>query len=117
VWSGDFVSARMMDELCGFNLIDEHTRECLLIRAGRRRTSAKVIEALVDVMVRKGVPEHLRSDNGPEFVAKDLRHWLASTGAKTLHIEPGLSTIPISGVFALAWRPDRSAYGSASISA
>ena len=40
-------------------------------------------------MVMKGVPEHLRSDNGPEFVAKDLRNWLANTGAKTLYIEPG----------------------------
>ena len=40
-------------------------------------------------MVLKGVPQHLRSDNGPEFVAKDLRKWLADTGAKTLYIEPG----------------------------
>jgi putative transposase len=55
------------------NLIDEHSRECLLIRSERRWSSAKVIEALADVMVMKGVPEHLRSDNGPEFVARDLR--------------------------------------------
>jgi transposase InsO family protein len=40
-------------------------------------------------MVMKGVPEHLRSDNGPEFVARDLRKWLEKTGAKTLYIEPG----------------------------
>ena len=40
-------------------------------------------------MVLKGVPQHLRSDNGPEFAAKDLRKWLADTGAKTLYIEPG----------------------------
>jgi hypothetical protein len=53
---------------------DEHSRECLLVRAERRWSSAKVIEALADVMVVKGVPEHLRSDNGPEFVARDLRH-------------------------------------------
>ena len=71
------------------NLIDEYTRESLLIRAERRWSSAKVISALADVMVWKGVPEHLRSDNGPEFVAKDLRKWLADTGAKTLYIEPG----------------------------
>ena len=49
----------------------------------------KVIEALADVMVIKGVPEHVRSDHGPEFVAGDLRKWLASTGAKTAFIEPG----------------------------
>lgn len=51
--------------------------------------SSKVIAALADIMVMKGVPEHLRSDNGPEFVAKDLRKWLARPGAKTLYIEPG----------------------------
>jgi putative transposase len=71
------------------NLIDEHSRECLMVRCERRRSSAKVIEALADVMVMKGVPEHLRSDNGPEFVAHDLRQWLANTGAKTSYIEPG----------------------------
>ena len=71
------------------NLIDEYTRESLLVRPERRWSSAKVIEALADVMVLKGVPEHIRSDNGPEFVAKDLRKWLADTGAKTLYIEPG----------------------------
>ena len=71
------------------DLIDEHTRESLLVRAERRWSSARVISALADVMVLKGVPEHLRSDNGPEFVAKDLRKWLAKTGAKTLYIEPG----------------------------
>jgi transposase InsO family protein len=71
------------------NLIDEYTRECLMVRAERRGSSARVIGALADVMVVKGVPEHLRSDNGPEFVARDLGKWLAKTGTKTLHIEPG----------------------------
>jgi len=91
VWSYDFVSARTHDgrSVRILNLIDEHTRECLMIRAERRWSSAKVIGALADVMVWKGVPEYLRSDNGPEFVAKDLRRWLADTGAKTLYIEPG----------------------------
>jgi hypothetical protein len=55
------------------NLIDEHTRENLLVRPERRWSSAKVIESLAGVMVMKGVPEHIRSDNGPEFAAKDLR--------------------------------------------
>ena len=91
VWSYDFVSARTHDgrSVRLLNLIDEHTRESLLVRAERRWTSARVISALADVMVMKGVPEHLRSDNGPEFVAKDLRKWLDKTGAKTLYIEPG----------------------------
>src|SRR5580698_7478601 len=66
-----------------------NTRESLVVRAECRWSSSRVISALADVMVIKGVPEHLRSDNGPEFVAKDLRKWLAKTGAKTLYIEPG----------------------------
>jgi putative transposase len=91
VWSYDFVSTKTHDgrTVRMLNLIDEHTRESLLVRPERRWSSAKVIESLADVMVMKGVPEHIRSDNGPEFVAKDLRKWLADTGAKTLYIEPG----------------------------
>jgi transposase InsO family protein len=91
VWSYDFVSTKTYDGRTArmLNLIDESTRECLLNRPERRWSSAKVIEVLADVMVMKGVPEHIRSDNGPEFVARDLRNWLADTGAKTLYIEPG----------------------------
>jgi putative transposase len=91
VCSYDFVSAHTHDgrNVGPYNLIVERTRECLLIRAERRWTSAKVIEALADVMVQKGVPEHIRSGNGPEFVARDLRLWLINTGAKILYIEPG----------------------------
>jgi putative transposase len=65
VWSYDFMSARTHDgrSVRILNLIDEYTRESLLIRAERRWSSAKVISALADVMVWKGVPEHLRSDN------------------------------------------------------
>ena len=75
VWSYDFVSARTHDgrRVRVLNLIDEHTRESLLMRAEGRWSSSRVISALADVMVMKGVPEHLRSDNGPKFVAKDLR--------------------------------------------
>jgi hypothetical protein len=91
VWSYDFVSVKTHDgrTMRMLNLIDEHTRESLLVRPERRWSNAKVIEHLADVMVVKGVPEHIRSDNGPEFFAKDLRKWLADTGAKTLYIEPG----------------------------
>jgi len=52
-------------------------------------SSAKVIEALTDVMVTKGIPEYIGSDDGPEFVARDLRKWPANTGAKALYIKPG----------------------------
>jgi len=59
------------------------------IRPRRRLNSGNVIEVLADAMVERGIPEHIRSDNGPEFVAQNLRKWLAATGAKTLCIEPG----------------------------
>ena len=70
-------------------LIDEYTRECLAIRVARRLGSYEVIEALADVMLWRGIPENVRSDNGPEFVAKELRKWLAKVGTGTLYIEPG----------------------------
>ena len=90
VWSYDLVSAKTHDgrTVRMLNLIDDHSRESLLVRPERRWSSAKVIEALADLMVMKGVREHIRSDNAPEFVATDLRKWLADAGAKTLSIEP-----------------------------
>jgi putative transposase len=91
VWSYDFVTAMTHDGrmLRMLTLIDEYTRECLAIRVARRLGRYEVIEALADVMLLKGVPEHIRSDNGPEFVAKELRKWLGSVGTGTLYIEPG----------------------------
>jgi putative transposase len=59
-------------------LIDEYTRECLAIRVARRLGSNEVIETLAEVMLWRGIPEHFRSDNGPEFVAKELRKWLGN---------------------------------------
>ena len=70
-------------------LIDEYTMKCLAIRVARRLNSYEVIDALADVMLVQGIPQYLRSDNGPEFVAARLRQWLAAVGAKTLYIEPG----------------------------
>jgi transposase InsO family protein len=91
VWSYDFVSAMTHDGrmLRRLTLIDEYTRECLAIRVARRLGRYEVIEALADVMLCRGVPEHIRSDNGPEFVAKELRKWLGNVGVGTLYIEPG----------------------------
>jgi putative transposase len=71
------------------NLIDEYSRECLAIRVARRLNSNDVINTLSDAMILHGVPEHIRSDNGPELVARNLRQWLQASGAKTLYIEPG----------------------------
>jgi transposase InsO family protein len=64
-------------------------RECLAIRVARRINSFGVIETMADVMLERGVPEHIRSDNGAEMTAKVVRSWLANLGAQTLYIEPG----------------------------
>ena len=69
--------------------IEEYTRECLAIRVVRRMGSQEGIETLSDVMLWRGIPEHIRSDNGPEFVAQKLRQWLGNLGTGTLYIEPG----------------------------
>ncbi len=91
VWSYDFVSGVTHDgrTLRLLTLIDEYTREGLAIRVARRLGSQEVIETLADVMLVRGIPEYLRSDNGPEFVARELRKWLARLGTGTLYIEPG----------------------------
>ena len=91
VWSYDFVEAQTHDgrKVRLMPLIDEFTRECLAIRVARRINSLGVLETMADVMLVRGVPEHIRSDNGPEMTAKIVRHWLAQVGAKTLYIEPG----------------------------
>ena len=91
VWSYDFVSARTHDGrlLKILTLIDEYTRECLALRVERRLNHQNLIETLSDVMLWRGIPEHIRSDNGPEFVAQQLRTWLTSLGTGPLYIEPG----------------------------
>ncbi len=69
--------------------VDEYTRECLAIGVGRSLRSPHVIECLGDLMVERGVPDHLRSDNGREFTARAVRSWLQRVGVKTLFITPG----------------------------
>jgi transposase InsO family protein len=71
-------------------LIDEYTRECLAIRVARRLGRCEVIEALADVMLYRGIPENIRSDNGPEFVAEELRKWLAKVPPTRLRNIPAL---------------------------
>lgn len=91
VWSYDLVKAMTYDgrALRILVVIDEYTRECLASRVERRLGSLQVIETLADAMLLRGIPEHIRSDNGPEFIAQELRKWLAKLGTKTLYIEPG----------------------------
>jgi putative transposase len=91
VWSYDIVFERTHDgrALRILTIIDEFTRESLAIRVSRRLTSQNVIEQLAELFITKGIPEHIRSDNGPEFTAKAVRSWLTRLGVKTLFIEPG----------------------------
>ena len=91
VWSYDFVHAWTDDgrRLRLLTLIDEFTRRCLAIRVARRLNSHDVIEALGECMLEHGIPEHVRSDNGPEMTAKRVRKWLQTLGSKPLFIEPG----------------------------
>ncbi len=91
VWSWDFVMERTRDGrvLKILVLIDEYTRQCLALHVARQIRSNDVIDILAEAMVTYGVPAYLRSDNGPEMVAKNLRRWLACVGTKTMYIEPG----------------------------
>jgi len=70
-------------------IIDGFTRECLAVRIGRKLNSTDVIDALSDLFILRGVPGHVRSDNGPEFIAKAVREWIAAVGARTAFIAPG----------------------------
>ena len=91
VWSFDFVETRTHDGRCIrlMTLIDEFTRKCLAIRVARRINAIGVIETLADTKLFDGLPTYIRSDNGPEMVAKVLREWLTGLGARNLYIEPG----------------------------
>jgi putative transposase len=91
VWSYDFVEAQTHDgrKLRLMTLIDEFTRECLAIRVARRINGLGVLETMAKVMMVRGVPEQIRSDNGAEMTSKVVREWLAKVGAQTLYIEPG----------------------------
>jgi len=91
VWSYDFMIGRTADGKAFkiLNIIDEYTRECLATRVNRKIKADDVIDQLYNLFVFRGVPEHIRSDNGPEFTARVVRKWLSSLGVKTLFIEPG----------------------------
>ena len=91
VWSYDFVFDRTEDgrRLKILTVVDEYSRECLAIEVGRRFKSNDVIEVLTGLMIERGTPRFLRSDNGPEFIARRLRRWLGQHGVRTLFMEPG----------------------------
>lgn len=91
VWSYDFVAEKTHDgrPFKILNIIDEFTRECLASFVARRIRSQDVIFILADLFIEHGIPEHIRSDNGPEFVAKKLMQWFKVLDVKPLFIEPG----------------------------
>jgi transposase InsO family protein len=91
VWSYDFVEDRTHDgrKYRMLNVIDEFTHECLAIRVSRKLKAVDVIDVLSDLFILRGVPEHIRSDNGAEFVAKAVQDWINAVGAKTAYIAPG----------------------------
>ena len=91
VWSYDFVEDRTHDgrKYRMLNVIDEFTHECLAIRVERSLKSADVIDLLSDLFILRGAPCHVRSDNGPAFVAKAVQKWIGAVGAKTAYIMPG----------------------------
>jgi transposase InsO family protein len=93
VWAYDFVAARTYDgrPFRMLTIVDEFTRECLAIDVARSLKSEDVMAKLTDLFVSRGVPDHIRSDNGSEFTATDVRGWLGMLGVTTLYIDPKVS--------------------------
>ncbi len=91
VWSYDFVEDRTHDgrKYRMLNVIDEFTHECLAIRVNRKLKAVDVIDVLSDLFILRGLPGHIRSDNGAEFIAKAVQEWISAVGAKTAYIAPG----------------------------
>jgi putative transposase len=91
VWAWDFIYDRTQGgrTLKWLSIVDEYTRECLALVVARSITSEEVLDVLADLFMVRGVPDHIRSDNGPEFIAQAMQEWLERTGAKTLYIAPG----------------------------
>jgi len=91
VWSYDFMYDRTHNGVPFriLNVIDEYTRECLTVKVARRLTHKDVLELLLDLFLERGVPVHIRSDNGSEFIAKKVRKFLSRMSVRPLFIEPG----------------------------
>jgi transposase InsO family protein len=91
VWSYDFIHDQTTDGrgLKMLPVVDEFTRECLTIEVERSLTAEDVVSTLEYLFEVRGVPDHIRSDNGPEFIAEAVKSWLSRRGSKTLYIEPG----------------------------
>lgn len=90
VWTWDFISDATTrgGALRMLTILDEHTRECHVLRADRALKSADVLEWMGKAIAEHGAPEYLRSDNGSEFIAREVQRWLAENRIKTIYIEP-----------------------------
>lgn len=92
VWAYDFVADRLIDgtnKIRFLTVVDEYTRECLALRVSYNLKSDDVMDVLTSLFIEKGIPDHIRSDNGSEFTAKPIQAWLKRLGVKTLYIAPG----------------------------
>lgn len=91
VWTYDFIHDRTVDgrAIRILSIVDEFTRECLGLHVARSFKAADVVRIIEGLTAVRGCPVAIRSDNGPEFVAKAIREWLAAAGTRTLYIEPG----------------------------
>jgi putative transposase len=91
VWAIDFEFDETADgrRLKLANIVDEHTREALAMRVGRRCTADDLVDVLDALVAERGAPAHLRADNGPELIAWALREWCRLSGTSTQYIEPG----------------------------
>lgn len=91
VWSLDFIFDTTSNgrSLKWLSVVDEYTRECLALEVSRKLTAHDVVDVLRELAALRGLPRHIRSDNGPEFIAQAIRQWLKAAGVQTLYIEPG----------------------------
>jgi transposase InsO family protein len=91
VWAWDFIFDQTTKgrTLKWFSLVDEYTRECLALEVNRRMTSEDVLDVLAEVVQVRGAPAYVRSDNGPEFIARAIRTWLERTQIGPLYVAPG----------------------------
>jgi transposase InsO family protein len=91
VWCWDFVFDHTTSgsTLKWLSIVDEYTRECLTLKVDRSITSEDVIDTLAELFAMRGVPRHIRSDNGPEFIARAIQRWLQRVEVKTLYVAPG----------------------------
>lgn len=91
VWTYDFIDdvTEKGNQIRILNVVDEFSREYLAVRVGRSITSQEVIEVLDYLSLKRGMAEYIRSDNGPEFIAKAVKAWLDKNGARSIYINPG----------------------------